>query len=316
MSSGRFRNEYGVHKPICGGRCLVAHLGWYNMSPVSVLLLICPSALWYWQVLNNIEHLYRIPLAASVGSVLLFTLYYLALAQFTEPGILPYVRLEESSRNDNIGSRLTTLVMLEGREFPLTMFRAKISRVTKNCVEHFDHFCPWVGNAVGKRNYRYFFLFVTGALILAGLLTSTCLSVIILCITNYDNELVDTIKSHIPEVLLVVYGSIMFASLFLLWQFHVRAIAQNKTTNEILKHVYSKTNPNPYDKGCLRNFGLFCCKPLSKSRVAELGADSPLLPYERRANGTFVGSPDIPLLRVEESPVHLGSEIGSEGTPS
>jgi len=34
------------------------------------------------------------------------------------------------------------------------------SQVTNRCVRRFDHYCPWMGNTIGKRNHRDFVVFL------------------------------------------------------------------------------------------------------------------------------------------------------------
>ncbi len=49
--------------------------------------------------------------------------------------------------------------------------RAKHCAATDRCIEQFDHFCPWVGNAIGRRNRALFLLFLwleLGALVITA----------------------------------------------------------------------------------------------------------------------------------------------------
>ena len=59
--------------------------------------------------------------------------------------------------------------------------RAHHDSVTGRCVVKFDHYCPWVGNAVGAMNHKFFVLFVgytmascLVSLVLIGLRTISC----------------------------------------------------------------------------------------------------------------------------------------------
>jgi len=43
--------------------------------------------------------------------------------------------------------------------------RATHCRETNRCVDKWDHYCPWIGNSVGRRNYPFFVGFVVTTIV-------------------------------------------------------------------------------------------------------------------------------------------------------
>lgn len=86
--------------------------------------------------------------------------------------------------------------------------RAHHCTETNVVVEKFDHFCPWVGNTIGARNYVHFVRFLASAL----LLTATTMGFCVLRITQHvqrvsadGNSFLDSLLDIVAAPLIVLY---------------------------------------------------------------------------------------------------------------
>lgn len=124
----------------------------------------------------------------------LITTYFLAKAGFSDPGIIMrkktnYYEKEKKQKLKDVPNKNSKEKNKEYKivhngffikyKFCNTCFVVRPLRShhcfdCNNCVEKFDHHCPWLGTCVGQQNYKYFFLFLF------------CVNVLILFIVSFS----------------------------------------------------------------------------------------------------------------------------------
>ncbi|VAI15828.1 unnamed protein product [Triticum turgidum subsp. durum] len=272
---------------LCGGRLI---LGPDAASLLlSSFLVAGPAIVFCYQMQskffrsNGQPHMHRAALLIVIITTLM-DLFFLFMTSARDPGIVPRNTRapppEADERNlpatpsmewsvggtPRMRFRRTKDVNVNGftvkLKFCETCLRYRPPRsshcsICNNCVQKFDHHCPWVGQCIGLRNYRYFFLFIATS-------TFLCISVLIFSWLNVHGEMQDNggsiwkaLRKEVYSFVLIIYTSIVVWFVGGLTVLHLYLISTNQgqenTTYENFRYNYDKKD-NPYRKSITKNF--------------------------------------------------------------
>ncbi|XP_048884392.1 palmitoyltransferase ZDHHC9 isoform X2 [Brienomyrus brachyistius] len=261
----------------------------------------------------------------------LFVMAVLLRTSFSDPGVLPRALPDEAAfiemeieaaigsvpagqrpppriRNVQINNQIVKLKYC----YTCKIFRpprASHCSICDNCVDRFDHHCPWVGNCVGKRNYRYFYLFTLSLSLLTIYIFT--FDIVHVVLRSLESGFVTTIKETPGTVLEVLVCFFTLWSVVGLTGFHTYLITLNQTTNEDIKGSWTGKNrvQNPYShRNVIKNCCEVLCGPAYPSVLDRRGVmpeETPAVPQEpevKSAAQPQTTRTTAPLIPNEHSP--------------
>lgn len=267
-AGGRLQNTR--HRPISIATALAV--------VIPAILFLVYSAPFYW---------YRVSPAVPIVFAYLF---YLSISSFlhassSDPGILPrnLHRFPPAADNEDplrLAPPMNDWTLIRSAESSTAAMevptkycktcslwrppRAHHCRLCDNCVETQDHHCVWLNNCVGRRNYRYFFTFVTATTLLGFFLAGASLAHVLLYASQEGIPVAASIDQFRTPFAMFIYGTIATIYPAALMGYHLFLMARGETTREFLNsHKFLKKDRyRAFTQGSAwKNWVTILCRP-------------------------------------------------------
>lgn len=255
---------WGRNKVCCGkvlGPDVQSSLGTLALILIPSGLFMAFSAPFYADEIS-------VALVVVPALIMVATLWNFTMTVFSDPGIVPRRPLKTGFGQSSpprfqdvvingFSVRLKYCMTCNIYRPPRTVHCS----VCDNCVEKFDHHCPWVGNCVGRRNYRRFFSFVICTATLCLYVCSASVAQIIVQSQQVASD--DPTKKGLDAFSHclghksgcgVAFGLSIFTVLALFFPaglcgYHTYLVMTNQTTYEQIKDLYDTPHDNPFGRG-------------------------------------------------------------------
>lgn len=248
-------------------------------DPKGLLFTVISIGLSSWtfavHVASDLGNQYSTVIISSILTVIVFI--NLGMVSTMDPGIIPRNQDDSSSVETGDEKRSNRVVIINGMEVKLkyckvcNIYRPPRSShclVCDNCVEKFDHHCPWIGQCIGLRNYRYFLTFLATDLALFLYILVMSFKRIKQKLHGGDGVGMMVLVRDSPQILVLATFSIAAVCfLGVLCSYHAYIITTNQTAFENFHQDQSLNSRNPYNKGILKNIKEGLLSSQSPSRV-------------------------------------------------
>mmetsp|Transcript_35 Transcript_35/g.98 ORF Transcript_35/g.98 Transcript_35/m.98 type:complete len:350 (-) Transcript_35:158-1207(-) len=279
----------GNNEFVCGKRFIVGPD--YKKTLITDALILIPAILYI-----AVPEVFLVRYHPALGIVLLVLTKLLLIVSMvsmfkacaTDPGIIP--RREEAPHDlydpyDPVPNRIRTKQILINN-VPLKIKycetcliwrppRSSHCNVCNNCVEGFDHHCPYLGNCVGRRNYRDYYVFVVSTLLLSILSMGGCIAYLVLKVARVarDEDLPSgealaralTSSGALAAIFVCFFCLFGIAFCGTLAVFHTHLLFTNQTTKESCTKAWGLAGSPFGERGCASCRSKLCEKrPPSK----------------------------------------------------